>query len=168
MFSLVPNSFGDIVAAVNLVWSIYSALRESKGAAEDYQCLVQELKVFHDALIFVNNVISDFQIPLKGVVTQRILEEVSLCVEFLRKFHASIEGYRKKLGGGKAGSPWYTSSWHKIGWTLFKKQDVADIRNKVSRHQQTIEFFLSGVGMYVIGVMRLDPFSFESLNDTRY
>ncbi len=121
----------------------------ARGASEDYQCLVQELKLFHDALVFVDDAISNSEIPPKGDVARRILEEIALCSKFLRVFHDSIEGYRKKLDQGKAG-PWYTSSWHKIGWSLIKKQDIADIRSKVSRHQQTIELFLSGVGMYVI------------------
>ncbi len=152
MIFFIPNSFGDIVTVANLVLSIYSALRESKGAAEDYQCLVQELKMFHEALVFVDDIISNSAIPPKGAVSRRILEEIALCSEFLCAFHKSIEGYKKKLDQGKAG-PWYTSSWHKIGWTLIKKQDIADIRSKVSRHQQTFEFFLSGVGMYVILVV---------------
>ena len=149
MIFLIPNSFGDIVTAVNLVWSIYSALSESKGAAENYQCLIQELKLFHDTLVSVNDIISNSKIPKSHPVTQRILEEIELCSQFLRVFHDSIEQYRKKLGKGMD-VPWYMSSWHKIGWTVVKKKDIKDIRSKILRHQQAIECFLSGDGMYVI------------------
>ncbi len=89
--------------------------------------------------------------PNHTPVAQRILEEIELCSQFLRVFYDSIEEYRKKLNEGKD-VPWYMSSWHKIGWTVIKKKDIKDIRSKILRHQQAIECFLTGVGMYVIFV----------------
>ncbi|KJA17275.1 hypothetical protein HYPSUDRAFT_1025921 [Hypholoma sublateritium FD-334 SS-4] len=145
MLPLIPNSFGDIVTAANLVWSIYNALRESKGAAEDYQCLIQELGSFHHALNFVYLVVS--KMPREETVARCIIAEITLCLTFLRAFHDSIEGYRKKLGSGSASSSWHTSSWHKIGWSVLKQKDISDIRGKISRHQQTIELYLNGVGI---------------------
>ncbi len=147
MLPLFPNSFGDIVTAANLVWVIYTALRESKGAAEDYQSLIQELESFYHALRFVYLVIS--KMDPEETATRCILAEIRLCLNFLHTFHNSIEGYRKKLGGGKVNSSWHTSSWHKIGWSVFKQKDIMDIRNKISRHQQNIELYLNGVEMYV-------------------
>lgn len=148
MLPFIPTSFGDIVSAANLVLLICNALRESKGAAADYQCLIQELESFHHALNFVYAVVS--QMPREESVARCIVAEITLCLNFLRAFHDSIEGYRKKLGGGNANAAWHTSSWHKIGWSIFKQKDIADIRSKISRHQQTIELYLNGVGMYVL------------------
>ena len=145
MIPFIPNSFGDIVTAANLVWAIYTALRETKGAAEDFQSLIQELKSFHHALNLVYIIVS--KVSPKETMAKCILAEILVCIEFLRNFHHSIEGYQRKLGDGNTRSSWYSSSWHKIGWSVFKRQDIANIRSNVSRHQQIIEMYLNGAGM---------------------
>ncbi|KJA17306.1 hypothetical protein HYPSUDRAFT_57821 [Hypholoma sublateritium FD-334 SS-4] len=128
MIPFIPNSFGDIVTAANLVWAIYTALRETKGAAEDFQSLIQELKSFHHALNLVYIIVS--KVSPKETMAKCILAEIL-----------------RKLGDGNMRSSWYSSSWHKIGWSVFKRQDIANIRSKVSRHQQIIEMYLNGAGI---------------------
>ena len=136
---LVPSSFGDIITAANLVHSIYKALSDSMGASYDYQCLISELRSFEQALKFVNAVIT--AAPSTGRDVLNIAAEIETCLELLKKIDCRIKSYQKALGGGKG------SSWRKIGWTLFKANEVASFRQKISYHKQNISLFLHGLTM---------------------
>ncbi|KAF8967531.1 hypothetical protein BDZ97DRAFT_527161 [Flammula alnicola] len=140
MLPFVPSSFGDIIAAATLALSIYKALNDSTGASYEYQCLISELRSFHRALLFVNNVIG--ATPPNETVVQDIKEEAATCLELLEKFWDRIKSYQKALGGGGR-----NSSWRKIGWGLFKTNEVADFRQKLSQHKQNLTVFLSGMGI---------------------
>ena len=134
-----PSSFGDIVAAANIVHSIYKALSDSMGASYDYQCLISELHFFEQALRFVDVVIT--AAPPTGRDALNIAAEITTCLELLKKFDGRIKSYQKDLGGRKG------SSWRKIGWSLFKADEVASFRQKISYHKQNISLFLHGLTM---------------------
>ena len=135
----VPSSFGDIVTAVNLVHSIYKALSDSMGASYDYQSLIKELRDFEQALKIANLAIT--AAPPTGDVAIDIAAQIKSCLELLKTFHDRIKSYQKALGGGKG------SSWRKIGWSLFKADEVASFRRKISHHTQKISLFLHGLTM---------------------
>ncbi|KAF8955918.1 hypothetical protein BDZ97DRAFT_1708710 [Flammula alnicola] len=142
MLPFVPSSFGDIVAAATLALSIYKALSDSTGSSYEYQCLISELRSFHHALLFVNNVIRATS-PNETVV-QDIQEEAATCLKLLENFWDRIKSYQKALGGGGR-----NSSWRKIGWGLFKANEVAEFRQKLSQHKQNLTVFLSGMGIFL-------------------
>jgi hypothetical protein len=135
----VPSSFGDIVTAANIVHSIYKALSDSMGASGDYQCLITELRDFEKALKFV-----DFAItvaPPTGRDALDIAAEITTCLELLNAFHDRIKSYQKALGGRKG------ASWRKIGWSLFKADEVANFRQKIIQHKQNITLSMNGLTM---------------------
>ena len=133
----VPSSFGDIVAAANIVHAIYEALSDSMGASYDYQCLISELHSFEQALKTVDRAIT--LAPPTGRDALDIAAETTTCLELLKKFDDRIKSYQKALGGRKG------ASWRKIGWSLFKADEVATFRQKISHHKQyLIVQFLHG------------------------
>jgi hypothetical protein len=139
MLPFVPTSFGDIVTAASIVQSIYKALSDSMGASYDYQCLIAELRSFERALKIV-----DFAItvaPPTGRDALDIGAETTTCLELLKTFHDRIKSYQKALGGRKG------ASWRKIGWSLFKADEVANFRQKISQHKQNITLFMNGLAM---------------------
>ena len=135
----VPASFGDIVTAVNIVHSIYKALSDSMGASYDYQCLIRELLSFEHALKIVDLAITVAPPTERDALD--IAAEITTCLELLKKFHDRIKSYQKALGGGKG------ASWRKIGWSLFKADEVASFRQRISQHKQNIALFLNGLTM---------------------
>ena len=139
MLPIVPSSFGDIITAANIVLSIYKALSDSMGASYEYQCLVSELRSFEQALRFVYRAIT--VAPPTGPDALNIVAETKTCLELLNKFHDRIGSYQKALGGRKG------PSWRKIGWSLFKADEVANFRQKISQHKQNISLFLNGLTM---------------------
>ena len=139
MLPIVPASFGDIVTAVDIVHSIYKALSDSMGASYDYQCLIMELRSFEQALKIVDLAIA--VAPPTGRDAFDIATETTTSLELLKKFDDRIKSYQKALGGRKG------ASWRKIGWSLFKADEVASFRQKISQHKQNITLFLNGLMM---------------------
>ena len=137
---MVPPSFGDIVAAANIALSIYNALRASTGSSYEYQCLIDELHSFQLALRMVDLAIA--MTPPGGHLAQDIAAETTTCLDLLKAFHDRIKSYQKSLGRSRKGA-----SWVKIGWSLFKADEVASFRVKLSQHKQNVLVFLSGLEM---------------------
>jgi hypothetical protein len=135
----VPSSIGDIVTLANIVLSIYKALSDSMGASYEYQCLISELHSFEQALRFVDLAIT--VAPPTGRDALDIAAKITTCFELLKTFQGRIASYQKLLGGGKG------ASWRKIGWSLFKADEVASFRQKISQHKQNITLFLNGLIM---------------------
>ena len=135
----VPATFGDIVTVINIVHSIYKALSDSMGASYDYQCLIRELRSFEQALKIAHLAIT--VAPPAGCDVLNVAAEITTCLELLKTFHDRIKSYQKALGGRKG------ASWHKIGWSLFKADEVASYRQRISQHKQNITLFLNGLTM---------------------
>jgi hypothetical protein len=131
------SSFGDIVTAANIVHSIYKALSYSMGASYEYQCLISELLFFEQALRVADHAIT--VAPPTGRDALDIAAETTTCLELLKTFHGRIASYQKALEGRKG------ASWRKIGWSLFKADEVAYFRQKISQHKQNITLFLNGL-----------------------
>ena len=96
-----------------------------------------ELRSFEQALKIVDRAIS--VAPPTGRDALNIAAETTNCLELLKTFHDRIRSYQKALGRGKG------ASWRKIGWSLFKADEVASFRQKISQHKQNITLFLNGL-----------------------
>ena len=87
--------------------------------------------------------------PPTGRDALNIAAETTNCLELLKTFHDRIRSYQKALGRGKG------ASWRKIGWSLFKADEVASFRQKISQHKQNITLFLNGLMLYVLSILHL-------------
>jgi hypothetical protein len=91
-----------------------------------------ELRSFEQALKIAITVA-----PPIGRHVLDIAAEITTCLELLKTFQDRIGSYEKALGGRKG------ASWRKIGWSLFKADEVANFRQKISQHT----LFLNGLTM---------------------
>jgi serine/threonine protein kinase len=69
--------------------------------------------------------------PSKRPMMSDVLERMSNFDAFVET-QDRISSYQKALGGRKG------ASWRKIGWSLFKADEVANFRQKISQHIQNI------------------------------
>ena len=134
-----PSSFGDIVTAISIVHSIYNALSDSRGSSFEYQCLVEELRSFEEALHSVDVVLKTA--PLSESLRQAINAEIASCLKLLTKFWGRIDRYEVVL------SRKWTAIWRKITWVIWKAEEVESFRRKISQHKQNITLFLGGLQM---------------------
>ncbi|KDQ51549.1 hypothetical protein JAAARDRAFT_211010 [Jaapia argillacea MUCL 33604] len=154
MFPITFSSFGDIVAAAQLAVAIANALSESSGSSYEYQCLIEELRSFSRALNAAHGVVQN--ITLSRDVLNGIDAEVTVTRSIMTKFEDKIQGYKKALDRGGSGS-----SWRKIGWGLFKKQEIVELRTKLAAHRQNIILLLTLGNTLSDGVVQ------EFLNEAR-
>jgi len=97
--------FGDIIATANIAHSFYKALSDSTGSSYEYQCLIEEVHSFEQALRAVDLAIS-VTLP-GGRLAQYIEAEITRCLELLTKFLDGIKSSQKALGGpGKGPNSW--------------------------------------------------------------
>lgn len=133
------GSFGDILSIIDLAVKIRKALGDGAGSSKDYQALLFELDSFSDVLTTVHNAIysQDKTQKLPGSVERAIRSALNSARELLGEFYASISSYKGSLQEGGSGSM-IRDSWWKIGWSLFKKEEVVEMRRRlkdqVERH----------------------------------
>ena len=138
MFPLLPCSFGDTLAVANLALTIASALKSSSGASLDYQSLIAELHSLSQALELAYYSTEGLTSKLPKGVIDAITQEIDQCREVMEMFLVRVKGYQKALGSGGSGS-----SWRKIGWGVFKQQEIVALRSKLAAHRGTIILFLT-------------------------
>ena len=132
--ALVPNPFGDIVTAISIVHSIYTALSDSTGSSSEYTCLIEELRSFEVSLRLIDEVLQTT--PVSKNLRQAIEAETTRCLNLLRKFWGRIEHYEAILSGR------WIVIWRKVTWAIWKAPEVQRFRRKLSCHKQNIAMFL--------------------------
>ena len=131
-----PSSFGDIVTAIDIVQSIYTALSDSAGTSFEYTCLINELRSFGDDLRLVDSVLQTT--PMSRSLRQDIEAETARCLKLLRKFWGRIERYKVDPSGRRS------VIWRKVTWAIWKASEIKRFRQKLSNHESSIRLFLGG------------------------
>lgn len=126
------GSFGDILSIIDLAVKIRKALGDGTGSSKDYQALLFELDSFSDVLTTLHNAIhsQDKTQKLPGSLEQAIRNALNSARELLGESYASISSYQGSLREGGSGSM-MRDSWWKIGWFLFKKDEVGEMRRRL-------------------------------------
>ena len=133
-------SAGDFIAAATLISKLIVALSESSGSSHEYQQTIQDLACVHRTLLQVEQMkqANQFnQSTLNG-----LLHEVNSTRKPIMDFLERTEKYRKALQQGGSGST-VKDSWRKIGWSLFKKEEILALRDTLQLRLLSINILLS-------------------------
>ncbi|TDL24238.1 hypothetical protein BD410DRAFT_896936 [Rickenella mellea] len=137
MFPVTFGSFGDIVTAAQLAAQIVKALSSSCGSSVQYQELIEELRSLSGTLRMAHSAAMNCTSYPRAEDMQIVVDEITQCRSVLARFLDRIHGYQKSLGKGGTGS-----TWRKIGWSLFKTQEVVDMKAKIAGYKETITLFM--------------------------
>lgn len=155
VFSLTFGAFGDIVAAIQLTLQLVKILNDSSGASYEYQYLIAELRSLATAFHSVQQTLSSTPLDNSNQhAINAIHSEVARCRSTMEDLWEKIEGYRRSLGDGNSKSSWQIS-WRKIGWGLFRKEDLVNARAKLAQSKDTILLFLSSITSSASKLLRL-------------
>ncbi|KAA1476269.1 hypothetical protein DENSPDRAFT_884201 [Dentipellis sp. KUC8613] len=129
---LVAFSFGtvgDIIAVVQLLNQVRQALCDSTGSAVEYQALIGDLDALADVLGAVQHAFDppSYQPALRRDVP---VSTANACAHALR------------TSAGGSGSM-MKDSWRKVGWALFKKPELEEIRRRVTDQVAVLNILLS-------------------------
>jgi len=134
-----PSSFGDIVAAITVAHTIYTALQDSRGSSFEYRCLIDDLRSFETALNTVHDILQT--IPVSESLRDPIIAEAKVCLTLLEGFLGRIQRYEVVLSGR------WTAIWRKVTWAIFKTKEVESFRQKLLQHKHNISIFLTALAM---------------------
>ena len=144
--SITFGSVGDIIAVAELAFKIVKALSESRGASKEYQDLMLELDLFRRALQEADRFLKPNRpVRLQPHTENAVRHHVTLCKKEMEEFMKKIKKYQESLRKGGSGNM-MRDSWRKVGWSLFKKEDLATLRGNLSMHRGTIMWILVMAG----------------------
>jgi hypothetical protein len=139
------GSLGDILAIAQLEFNLAKTLSASRGSSAEYQELISELHSLSSALEGLHRQLSDQppnRLHLDYSTENAIKFSLEKCRTLMNDFHERVKGYEKALQKGGSGSK-MRDSWRKIGWGIFKREDVVDLKNKLMEQKTTINLMLS-------------------------
>ncbi|THH03786.1 hypothetical protein EW146_g10344 [Bondarzewia mesenterica] len=137
------GSFGDIVSLASLTREVIKALNESRGSSAEYRNLIAELRSLSSSLDALHRHLSvRGPIRLEYSAENGIKFALSRCQFLITDFYQRMRGYQNSLQRGGSGSR-MRDSWRKIGWSIFKREEVIDLKRKLADQKNTIVLMLS-------------------------
>ncbi|KAK2760781.1 hypothetical protein FQN54_002018 [Arachnomyces sp. PD_36] len=134
-------SAGDFIAGANLAYQLIRALSDSKGATIEYQEAIQELDCMHKTFMQVG------QMRASNLLSQATLNAISWMAhsskEVIAKFLEKTEKYRQSLSRKGGTSSLLKDSWRKIGWSLYKKQELVELKMSLRTRLAAISVLVS-------------------------
>ena len=130
-------SVGDLFLGLKLIKDSIDAVSDSKGAAADFTALATELTCLQDGLEAIEELQANLPFSIKQ--TSALDRAILACQESIDEFLTSISKYQPHL---KAKTSGLRSNYHKIKWTVCRKDDIAKFRAQLGRHASAITMLL--------------------------
>jgi hypothetical protein len=133
-------SFGDFVAGANLSYRLIRALSETRGASLEYQEAINELASMQHTFLQVGQMrpSSTLSWATINAASYIVLSSVNLIAEFLEK----TKKYREHFCGSGSGNA-VSDGWRKMGWVLFKSDELKVLRDSLYVKMANIALLLS-------------------------
>lgn len=139
-------SVGDFLSGANLTYQLIRALSESNGASIEYQEAIAELGAMQQTFLQVS------RMKVTNNVSQATINAASHIVlssmEIIGDFLMRTERYREKMCGRRSKNP-LSDSWQKMGWVLFKKDELKLLRDSLQLKLSSISVLLATAHLYV-------------------
>jgi hypothetical protein len=142
-------SVGDCISVCLLTHEAIKALDSSRGSSAEYQEAIHELWALARALLEVETLARSFEatVELNALIhtARKAADQCRGCIEtFLKK----IRGYEGTLREGGSGNK-LRDLKGKLGWALFKREDLARFRTEINGHSSAINMLLITASVYV-------------------
>lgn len=141
------NSVGDIISVSLLVKDLLIAINSSRGAAAEYQEVVQELYVLDKALLQVESFAKAHQTTPEVFalceIAQRSVEKSKTCVD---SFIQRIKKYGASLSSASSGNAFKRAA-RSVQWQL-SRDDLDRFRAEIMSHSNAIQMLLATAQVY--------------------
>ena len=136
----VPFGFsvGDVIAAINLISDIISALRSADGAVANFRDLMTDLKGFEQALISIQAREPEPSSPVYPAVTRA----VDNCRQSISRFLTKVSKYQSLSAGGSS----LRDQILKVKWSTCRQKDVENLRQSLTISTSILQFSLTEIG----------------------
>lgn len=133
-------SIGDFIAGANLSYRLLQALSSSRGPSQEYQEALIEIGAIHQAFLQVGRMTSNPTLSHATINAASciVLSSMGIMDDFLEK----TKGYRERLCGRASGNT-VSDSWQKMGWVLFKKDELRALKDALHLNLNSISVLLA-------------------------
>ena len=133
-------SISDFIAGSNLTYQLIHALAETQGACQEYQEAMQELGAIQQTFLQVS------QLKASNLVSQSTLNGAShiilSSIKIIEDFLSRTREYQKRLSGNSPRSL-VVDSWCRVGWALFKKEELRILKETLHGKLAAVNVLLS-------------------------
>jgi len=132
-------SVGDFITGANLSYQLIQALSGAHCPSEEYREALIELGCMQHTFLPVGRMTTNPTLSPDTVnaAAHIALSSMTLIGDFLTK----TKKYRERLSGREAGNA-ASDSWRKVGWVLFKKDDLKALRDALHIKLTSISLLL--------------------------
>ncbi|KAI9711425.1 MAG: hypothetical protein M1812_007170 [Candelaria pacifica] len=151
-------SVGDFVTGIGALITISKALKETDGAASEYQDVIFEL----DGLVAILQRLQASHSTRPNLAPGNAIWALAAeCQRPIQKFLKHIEKYEKRLGKSSTSSP--SSAFRKAKWALVVRDEVKDLRASIGPQLTSISLLLCIEVMDSQTVVQLQNTNIETL-----
>jgi hypothetical protein len=129
-------SCGDFIAGANLSYRLIKALSTTQEPCIEYQEAISEIASLQQTFLLVSNMqpnrnLDAATINAAGFI---VMSSMNLIADFLAK----TEEYRRKMSTKHC-----LSNWQKMGWVLFRKDELVELKDTLHQKLSNINVLLS-------------------------
>jgi hypothetical protein len=136
-------SVGDLIAAANLTYRLIRALRGCNDAGDDYRAAIHELGCMQQAFMRVSFLGSNSNTC--NATFQSASYIIMGAMDTIQSFLDKTKKYDRRLGG--LGSSGLAQNMRKVGWTLYKADDMKRLRETLHARLSTLSVLLAAANM---------------------
>ncbi|KAI0020910.1 hypothetical protein F4780DRAFT_319986 [Xylariomycetidae sp. FL0641] len=130
-------SVGDLITGANLTRQLIRTLSDSRGACIEYQEALTELRAVEDAFIHTGTILQSnlFERDASNGIACIVLASL----DTIEKFHQRTQNLQQRLRSSRNG---VESSWTKVGWQLFGKDELRDLTRQLNGRLTSIDVLI--------------------------
>lgn len=136
-------SVGELIGAANLTYRLIKALHGSHDAGDEYRAAINELGCVQQALVRVSCLGSNKNFPRATFDSASCLVMGSM--DIIESFLNRTKKYDRRLGS--LGSPGFSQTWRKVGWTLFKAEEMKFLRDTLRTRLSALGILLAAANL---------------------
>ncbi|KAI1120860.1 hypothetical protein F5Y10DRAFT_257571 [Nemania abortiva] len=154
-------SVGDFVTGAELTYRLVRALSASRGACIEYQEALTELRAMEEAFIQTGNLVRSnmFTRDVINAIACIALSSIDTIEKFLERTMALQNG----LGSVKNS---LDSSWAKVGWQLYKKEELHALKTQLHQRLSSINTLITTASNCVEVPSTIAKYQDKSTEDT--
>ena len=128
---------GDFIAGANLSYRLIQALSSTKGASIEYQEALMEVGSIQQCFLQVGRLTENPNLNHETVnaASYIVLSSMDMIGEFMMRTKRYREVARMEND--------MSDSWQKMGWVLFKKQELKALQDALHLKLQSVSVLLS-------------------------
>ncbi|KAI1410683.1 hypothetical protein F5Y13DRAFT_167152 [Hypoxylon sp. FL1857] len=128
---------GDFIAGANLAHKLIRVMTETRGATAEYQEALAEVCGIQQIFIQLTQLCRSEVLPRATLnsIAQIVMPSMKIIADFLDK----IKNYQAKLSSNGG----LSSSWCKMGWALFRKDELKALRDTLHSRLSAISTLLT-------------------------